>query len=69
MFLPVDPHGACAGFGGNGCPCNTQRRVIYLVIFVIFFVANNKKQSKTVAIPDGRRGKHLAIGPYTEHND
>lgn len=48
----------------------THNAALSISLFLwFFFLANNKKQSKTVAIPDGRRGKHLAIGPYTEHND
>lgn len=26
-------------------------------------------QNKIVTVPDGRRGKHLTIGPYAENND
>lgn len=34
-----------------------------------YMYPTNEMQNKTACLPDGRRGKHLAIGTHAEHND
>lgn len=44
----------------------------FLFIYLFYCQKKNKKQKPTgaiAAIPDGRCGKHLAVGPDAEHND